>query len=169
MKQLTDISLSTAVICLGIYFIVVIARFVASKVWAATDNKWVRGTIKWVGTMWIPIWPIIIGSLMVRYVDGIPIPDAIKELVGDHPRSPVLGIYGAFCGLISMAVVKQVKDALAKKGIDVSIADPVLATLDAEKKLMDKRAEKAKNGKKSDPPKSDPDQDDNKEDEDDKE
>ena len=156
MEQLTDISLSTAIICLGIYFVVLIARYVAAKVWTATSNKWVRGAIKWVGTMWLPIWPIIIGWLILHFVDGIPLPEAIKNLVGDHPHSPVLGIYGMFCGMICMAVVKWIKDILAKKGIDVTIHDPAEAVLEADRKVMEKKAEKIKNGngKKSEDEKS---------------
>ena len=147
MEQLTDIGLSTGILCLGIYFVILIFQYVASKVWIATANKWVRGTIKWVGTMWLPIWPIIIGWFMLHFVDGLPLPEAIKNLVGDHPHSPVLGIYGAFCGMISAAVVKGIKNALKKKGIDVSIHDPAEAKLKAEQKAMDKKIEKIENGK----------------------
>ena len=65
MDQLTNIGLHTAIICLGIYFIIYIARYVATKVWISTSNKWVRGSIKWVGTMWLPIWPLLIGWFML--------------------------------------------------------------------------------------------------------
>lgn len=142
MGQLTDIGLSTAIICLGVYFIVFLARYIATKAWIATKNKWVRGTIKWVGSMWLTIWPIIIGWFMLHFVSGIPVPEMIQNLVGDHPHSPVLGIYGAFCGMISGAVVKAVKKVLEKKGIDVTLDDPAEAALAAKQACVDKTAEK---------------------------
>lgn len=149
MNQLTDIGLHTAIICLGIYFIIYIARYVATKVWIATANKYVRGSIKWVGTMWLPIWPLAIGWFMLHFVSGIPVPDMILDLVGDHPHSPVLGIYGMFCGMISTGVVKAVNSALEKKGIDVTLDDPKEAALAAKQARVDETAakiEEKKNG-----------------------
>lgn len=152
MEQLTDIGLHTAIICLGIYFVVHIARTVASKVWIATKNKWVRGTIKWAGTMWLPLWPLIVGWFMLHFVGGIPVPDMIKDLVGDHPHSPVLGIYGMFCGMISTGVVKAVNSALEKRGIDVTLDDPKEAALVAKQAHVDKKAAKIEEKRKSDVP-----------------
>ena len=149
MDQLTDIGLHTAIICLGIFFVVYIARYVASRVWTATANKWVRGTIKWVGTMWLGIWPLIIGWFMLHFVSGIPVPDMIKDLVGSHPHSPVLGIYGMFCGMISAGVVKSINSALEKKGIDVTLDDPKEAALAAKQAHVDKKAAKIEGKRKS--------------------
>ena len=149
MEQLLDIGIPTAIICLGIYFVIYIAQYVATKVWVATDNKWVRGTIKWVGTMWLPIWPLAIGWFMLHFVDGIPVPDIITELLGEHPNSPVLGIYGMFCGMISTGVVKATRTALEKKGIDVTMDDPHEAAVVAKQARVDKKAEKIKKKKES--------------------
>jgi hypothetical protein len=121
MDQITDVGIGTAIICLGIYFVILFFQYVARRVWAATPNKIVRGIIKWVGTMWLPLWPIALGAVGVRYIPNIPVPDMIKNL------SPEPGItwtiYGAFCGMICMAVVKGIKQALEKKGISLDMPD----------------------------------------------
>jgi hypothetical protein len=121
MEQITDIGLPAAIICLGVYFIILFFQYIARKVWAATPNKIVRGVIKWVGTMWLPLWPIIIGTMLVRYVPSIPIPKLITDLSPE--RGITWSIYGAFCGMISMAVVKAIKQLLEKKGINLEISD----------------------------------------------
>ena len=121
MEQITDISLSTSLICLGIYFVVLFFQYGAGKVWAAASNKIVRGIIKWVGTMWLPLWPIVIGAAGVRLIPSIPMPKMITDIA---PEPGVTWtIYGAFCGMICMAVVKGIKQALEKKGIDLNIPD----------------------------------------------
>ena len=121
MEQITDITLATSLICLGIYFVVLFFQYVAGKVWAATPNKFVRGTIKWVGTMWLPLWPIILGGAGVRLIPGIPMPKMITDIAPEPGITWT--IYGAFCGMICMAVVKGIKQALEKKGINLEIPD----------------------------------------------
>jgi hypothetical protein len=71
--------------------------------------------------MWLPLWPIAIGAMGVRYIPSIPIPDMILKLAPEP--SITWAIYGAFCGLISTAVVKGIKQALEKKGIDLEMPD----------------------------------------------
>lgn len=121
MDQITDIGLPTTLICLGIYFVVLFFQYVARRVWAATPNKIVRGIIKWVGTMWLPLWPIALGAVGVRFIPNIPMPKMILDLA---PEPGVTWtIYGAFCGMICMAVVKGIKQYLEKKGIDLEMPD----------------------------------------------
>lgn len=146
MDQLVAIGVPTGIACLGVFFIVMFVDFVTAKVWTLTSNKWVRGSIKWVWTMWLPLWPIAIGGLG-GILKGMPLPDAVSSL-GPYP-GPVSVIYGAFCGMISMAVVKAIKHALEQKGIDVEIPDLSVAKLLASK---DKTASKLQGKKDSTPP-----------------
>ena len=121
MDQIVDISLPTVIICLGIFFVIFIFRYVAKQVWNATQNTIVRGIITWAGTKWLPLWPVVIGSLIVRFVPNAPVPQMIQDLAVE--RNITWTIYGAFCGLISGAVVKGIKQLLEKKGIKVDLAE----------------------------------------------
>lgn len=168
MDQIVDITLPTALICLGVYFVVLFFQYVARKVWASTKNKTVRWAIKWVGTMWLPLWPIAIGAAGARFVPSIPMPKMILELSPD--RGITWTIYGAFCGLISVAVVKAIKQLLEKKGIDLEMPDLAEAKLAAKESMRPKPKEDSeldseKELEESDPgedepKKSDPDGDD---------
>lgn len=141
MDQILDITLPTAIACLGIFFIVYIIDFITDKIWTATSRPEVRAVIKWTWTMWLPLWPIFLGGAG-GIISGLPLPESVKAL-GPAPGL-VSVIYGAFCGLISMAVVKQIKVALEKKGIDVEIADLGEAKLKAKQDKMVKATDKMK-------------------------
>lgn len=131
MEQITDIWLSTAIICLGVYFVILFFQYAAQKAWVILPNKIVRGIIKWVGSMWLPLWPIMIGSVGVRYIPNIPLPKMILNLA---PNPGITWtIYGAFCGFICTAVVKGIKHALEKKGIDLSASDLKIAHIEVAK------------------------------------
>ena len=80
--------------------------------------------------MWLPLWPIVFGGLG-GISKSMPLPEMIAKL-GSQP-GPVSIIYGAFCGMISMAVVKAIKHAAEQKGIDVEIPDLSVAKLVAKK------------------------------------
>lgn len=141
MDQILDITLPTAIACLGIFFIVYIVDFITDKIWASTSKPWIRSVIKWAWTIWLPLWPIAIGGAG-GMMKGLPLPAAVVAL-GPAPGL-VSVIYGAFCGMISMAVVKQIKAALEKKGIDVQIPDLGEAKLQAKQNKIDKAVAKKK-------------------------
>lgn len=158
MDQIVDIGLPTAIACLGVFFIVLFVDYILNKIWTYTSKAWVRAVIKWTWTMWAPLWPIALGA-GGGLVKGLPMPEAVAKL--GHVPGLVSVIYGAFCGMISMAVVKQIKFALEKKGIDVSIPDLSLAKIQAKREQVDKSAAKLDQKKSdskppSDPPPSDP-------------
>jgi len=156
MDQLLDIGLPTAIACLGVFFIVYVVDYVTDKVWTNVSKPWVRLVIKWTWTMWLPLWPIAIGAAG-GMVKGVPLPEAVAAL-GPAPGL-VSVIYGAFCGMISMGVVKAIKHALEKKGIDVKVPDLGEAKLRAKQEKVDKAAEKIKSAHggrmPSDPPPKD--------------
>lgn len=141
MDQLIDIGLPTLIACFAIFFIVYIFDYITDKIWANTKAPKVRAAIKWTWTMWLPIWPIIIGGIG-GLIPGLPLPESIANL------GPVPGfvsvVYGGFCGMISMALVKQVDVILEKKGIDIDIPDLGEAKLTAKQKKVEKVAEKIK-------------------------
>lgn len=141
MDQILDIGLPTAIACLGVFFIVYVVDYITDKVWTNVSKPWVRLAIKWTWTMWLPLWPIAIGAAG-GMMKGLPLPEAVAKL------GPVPGlvsvIYGAFCGMISMGVVKAIKHALEKKGIDVKVPDLGEAKLRAKQEKVDKVAEKMK-------------------------
>lgn len=172
MEQLTDVGLSTGLICLGIYFVVLFFQYVARKIWAATSNKIVRGVIKWVGSMWLPLWPIAIGAVAVRFIPSIPLP---KMITGIAPEPGVAWtIYGAFCGMICMAVVKGIKHYLEKKGINIAVPDlaeagKVVETEGSEEEEPEEEPESPDSGKDSDREKSEKSEESEDEDEEDKE
>ena len=142
MEQIIEISLPTAIICFGVFFIVLFIDFILAKIWMNTNNTNIRSTIKWVWTMWLPLWPIVLG-IGVIFINGIPMPIEIAEL-GPVP-GPSSIIYGAFCGLIAMAVVKAIKHALEKKGIDITIPDLDEAKLLARQDLVSKKLKNSNN------------------------
>lgn len=128
MDQIVNIAVPTAVVCLGIFFVILFIDFILARIWSITSNVKIRETIKWVWTMWLPLWPIALGAVEGT-MKSMPLPDMIAKL-GSDP-GPVSVTYGAFCGLISMAVVKAIKHALEQKGIDVDIPDLSMARMDA--------------------------------------
>ena len=136
MEQIIEISLPTAIVCFGVFFIVLFIDFILAKIWTNTNKVKVRSIIKWAWTMWIPLWPIVIGAGS-SFIKGIPMPIEILKF-GSVP-GPASVIYGAFCGLISMAVVKAVKHALEKKGIDINIPDLNDAKLVARRNSVSKK------------------------------
>jgi len=141
MDQVLDIGLPTAIACLGIFFIIYIVDFVTDKVWTNVSRPWIRSAIKWTWTMWLPLWPIILGGAG-GLISGLPLPEAVKGLGPVPGLSSV--IYGAFCGMISTAVVKQIKVALEKKGIDVEVPDLGEAKLRAKQAKLERTAAKIK-------------------------
>jgi len=139
MNQITDIGLPITIVCLGVFFIVLFVDYILNKIWTHTSRNWVRASIKWTWTMWAPLWPIALGAGSGMLKD-LPIPEAVAKL--GHVPGLVSIIYGAFCGMISTAVVKQVKFALEKKGIDISIPDLSLAKIQAKREHVNKSAAK---------------------------
>jgi len=155
MEQLIDIGLPTAIASLGVFFVVLFVDYILNKIWTYTSKDWVRASIKWSWTIWAPLWPIAIGA-SGGFIKGLPMPEMVAKL--GHVPGLVSVIYGAFCGMISMAVVKQIKFALEKKGIDVTVPDLSLAKIQAKRELVDKSAAKLgqKKSESKPPPASDP-------------
>ena len=141
MDQITDIVLPTTIACFGVFFIVFIIDYVTNQIWVNNEDPRVRAVIKWTWTVWTPLWPVFIGGFG-GLIEELPVPGMIKAL-GPTPGL-VSVIYGAFCGLISLAVVKQVKHALEQKGIDVKLPTLSEAKVDAKMRRAEKKLVKIK-------------------------
>lgn len=139
MDQIIDITVPTAIACLGVFFIMMIIEAITNQIWVSSDNSKVRAVIKWVWTVWTPIWPVVIGGAG-GFIKDLPMPEMIKAL-GPTPGLTSV-IYGAFCGMISLAVVKQIKYALEQKGIDVTLPTLPEAKSEAKEKRIEMKRER---------------------------
>jgi len=116
MKDFVEIVLSfqTAILCVTAFMAVTIGRMVGIRL-SKLHNKKIDLFVKWFGTMWLPLWPLVIGSLLT-----------INQGVHLHPKLAELGLFprmmfGAFCGMISTGIITQIQHMLAKLGVDINI------------------------------------------------
>jgi hypothetical protein len=116
MKDFVDITMSfqTVILCVTAFMVVTIGRIIGSRL-HKSGNKKVQMVVTWVGTMWLPLWPLIIGALLTM-TPGMPLHPKLAEY-GAFPKM----MFGAFCGMISTGVIAQVHHMLSKLGVDVNI------------------------------------------------
>ena len=108
------ISLQTVILCVTIFMIMTIGRIVADRL-KLLDKSKLNMFIKWGGTMWLPLWPLIIGIVLV-HLPSMPL----------HPKLAVLHgmpkhMFGAFAGMCSAGLITQVSHLLYKMGVEVKI------------------------------------------------
>lgn len=130
MEAFTDVGVAMTVVCVGIYLAVWLLTYISDKIWSSTENKIVRGTIKWTIIVWLPLWPSAIGIMLGLWVKSVPLPEVITKL-GDVPSFPSV-VYLAFCGAIAGAVVKQLNKLAEAKGLDINLPDLKLAKHEAK-------------------------------------
>lgn len=117
MKEFAHILMSfqTVVLVVAVFMLMTIARIVSARVRKLTSNKFVLGFLKYAGTMWLPLWPIVLGMVLV-FTPTMPIHPELAAVEG-MPKA----LFGAFVGMLNAGLVTALTHVLDKLGIKVNI------------------------------------------------